>query len=43
MALNSQYLEARFDRRLRMFGAVMFTIQNVSSNNMNHFLLAQVN
>lgn len=26
----SQYLEARFDRRLRMFGAVMFTVANVS-------------
>lgn len=25
-----QYLEARFDRRLRMFGAFMFTIMNVS-------------
>lgn len=25
-----QYLESRFDRRLRMFGSVMFAIMNVS-------------
>lgn len=34
--LYLQYLEARFDRRLRMFGAIMFTIMNVSSNT-GHF------
>lgn len=27
---NHKYLEARFDRRLRIFGAVMFTAANVS-------------
>lgn len=31
MLFQLQYLESRFDRRLRMFGSIMFMIMNVGN------------